>query len=312
MNNKTSATGTPGHSLLAAASCARARRRSAAAATNDQVVVPQVDRRDIERAEVPVERLRDRRSSPAPTRRRTSAPAGSTALRLGYHITEDFFVEGVYGADQGQRRAVPPDPAGRHLPRARRKSSATTTSRSATTCCPARSSSAASARRPSQFYLIAGVGSTKFDRAAPADLQRRLRLPRLPRRLGRAAARPARPHLLARPARQAPEHAEPRADRRPDASSSDPRRTAAMSTLLPVRRHGRRLARRCAAGAMRRARRGRRHGIAGDRAGDRRARLHAARDERPEPAPEGAARPRRDGQLLGDLVRPVPRRRCRS
>ena len=59
-------------------------------------------------------------SSAAPTRPRTSARARVYGVRLGYHITEDFFVEGVYAADQGERRGVPPDPAGRHLRRRKR------------------------------------------------------------------------------------------------------------------------------------------------------------------------------------------------
>ena len=49
--------------------------------------------------------------SPAPTRRRTSAPACVGGLRLGYHITEDFFVEAVYAqtkvSDEAFRQILP-------------------------------------------------------------------------------------------------------------------------------------------------------------------------------------------------------------
>ena len=76
---------------------------------------PQVDRRDIEKPKFPSNDF----EIGLFTGSYATQNFGSSwvyGARIGYHITEDFFVEGVYGADQGQRRAVPADPAGRHLP----------------------------------------------------------------------------------------------------------------------------------------------------------------------------------------------------
>ena len=187
----------------------------------DQVVVPQVDRRDVQLPRYPVERLRDRRCSPAPTRPQNfgSSAVGGAAPRLPHH--RGLLRRRRVRADQGQRRSRSARSCRAASSQRRRRSSATTTSRSATTCCRARCSSAASAARPSAAATSSAASAAPSSSTSAPDLQLRLRLPRLPGRLGRAAGRHARPHLLARPARQAPEHAEPRADRRPVRSSSD-------------------------------------------------------------------------------------------
>src|SRR5207237_3624144 len=66
------------------------------AGSNDQVVVPQVDRRDIEKPKFPSNDF----EIGLFTGTYATQNFGSSwvyGARIGYHITEDFFVEGVYG-----------------------------------------------------------------------------------------------------------------------------------------------------------------------------------------------------------------------
>ena len=107
---------------------------------NEQVVIPQVERREVV---VPKFPSKDFEIGAFVGTYGTQSFGASTVagVRLGYHITEDIFVEGVYGRtkvnDDLQRQIFfasafstpnPPWP--------------TTTCRSATTCCRAKSSSA--------------------------------------------------------------------------------------------------------------------------------------------------------------------------
>ena len=168
--------------LLAAASLAALRRRARRPPTTTRSSFPRsIGATSRSRSSRPT--TSRSACSPAATRPRTSARAGSTAPRIGYHITEDFFVEGVLRPDQGQRRAVPPDPAGRHLPAGHgearllqpvdrlqpvpRRDLHRRQARPAVAVLPRRRRRQHQVRRPAQ-----------------ADLQRRLRLPRLSRRLG--------------------------------------------------------------------------------------------------------------------------------
>ena len=247
--------------------------------------------------------------SPAPTRRRTSARAGSTALRLGYHITEDFFVEGVYGqtkvSDELFRQILP----GGIFAADSEKLSYYNLS-VGYNLLPGRDLHRRHARQAVAAVRHRRRRQHQVRRPAQADLQLRLRLPRLLSTDWVALQLDLRDHVFSLDLlgkRESTQNLEltggltvlllSRAghDITPTSSSAraprPPRYARSPAPLL---------------------RRRRRTGVVGDRAGDRGARLHAARDGRPEPAPEGAARPGRDGQLLGHLVRPVPRRRCRT
>ena len=95
-------------SLAALAGPALAQDKPAAA--DEQVVVPQVDRRDVDLPHFP---SRDFEvglfvGSYATENFGTSAVTG---LRAGYHLTEDFFVEGAYGrtkvSDESYRQILP-------------------------------------------------------------------------------------------------------------------------------------------------------------------------------------------------------------
>src|ERR1700712_4338784 len=80
------------------------------AANTDQVVVPQVDRRDIAKPKFPSNdfEIGTFVGTYATQNFGTSAVYG---LRLGYHVTEDFFVEGVYAqtkvSDKEFRQVLP-------------------------------------------------------------------------------------------------------------------------------------------------------------------------------------------------------------
>src|SRR5215212_8756224 len=70
--------------------------QSTPAGNNDQVVIPQVDRRDIEKPKFPSNDF----EIGLFTGTYATQNFGSSwvyGARIGYHITEDFFVEGVYG-----------------------------------------------------------------------------------------------------------------------------------------------------------------------------------------------------------------------
>jgi len=145
--------------LLAAASVA-ALAQSTPPANNEQVVIPQVDRRDIEKPKFP--------SNDFEVGLFTGAYAtqnfGSSwvyGARIGYHITEDFFVEGVYGqtkvSDELFRQILP---GGVFVAETEKLSYYNLSI--GYNLFPGEIFIGARRARPSQFYLIAGFGSTKF------------------------------------------------------------------------------------------------------------------------------------------------------
>ena len=133
--------------------------------------------------------------------------------RVGYHLTEDFFVQGVYAqtkvTDEAFRQILP----GGIFESKTQKLNYYNLS-VGYNILPGEVFLFSSRARPSQLYIIGGVGSTKFVDQRKPTFNFGFGFKRLPDRLRLAAARPARPHLHARPARQEPEHAEPRADDR--------------------------------------------------------------------------------------------------
>jgi len=145
--------------LLAAASFA-ALAQTTPPSNNDQVVVPQVDRRDIEKPKFP--------SNDFEVGLFTGSYAtqnfGSSwvyGARIGYHITEDFFVEGVYGqtkvSDELFRQILP----GGIFATEREKLSYYNFS-AGYNLFPGEIFIGGRRARPSQFYIVGGVGSTKF------------------------------------------------------------------------------------------------------------------------------------------------------
>ena len=158
MNNKTFRKASLA-TLLAAASFA-ALAQSTPAANNDQVVIPQVDRRDIEKPKFPSNDF----EIGLFTGTYATQNFGSSwvyGARLGYHITEDFFVEGAYGqtkvSDELFRQILP----GGILVAGTEKLSYYNLS-VGYNLLPGEIFIGGRRARPSQFYIVAGVGSTNF------------------------------------------------------------------------------------------------------------------------------------------------------
>ena len=129
---------------------------------SDQVVVPQVDRRDIRLPRFPSNdfEIGTFVGSYATQNFGTSLVAG---LRLGYHITEDFFVEGVVAqtkvSDALFRQVFP---GAGVFPTEKVKLTYYNLS-AGYNVLPGEVFIGARRAKPAALYLIGGVGSTKFD-----------------------------------------------------------------------------------------------------------------------------------------------------
>jgi outer membrane beta-barrel protein len=164
MNNKTIRKSSLA-ALLAAASLA-ALAQSTPPANNDQVVIPQVDRRDIEKPKFPSNDF----EIGLFTGSYATQNFGSSwvyGARIGYHITEDFFVEGVYGqtkvSDELFRQILP---GGIFLKDTEKLSYYNLSI--GYNLFPGEIFIGGRRAKPSQFYLIAGAGTTKFvDQSKP-------------------------------------------------------------------------------------------------------------------------------------------------
>ena len=131
------------------------------AANNDQVVVPQVDRRDIGVPKFPSNDFELGLFGGT----YSTQNFGSSfvyGLRAGYHITEDFFVEGVYAqtkvSDEQFRQILP----GGIFAEERTKLSYYNFSMGYN-LLPGEIFLGSRRAKPSQLYVVAGVGSTKID-----------------------------------------------------------------------------------------------------------------------------------------------------
>jgi outer membrane beta-barrel protein len=97
-------------SALTAATTARAADDKDTKPANEQVIVPKVDRRDIKVPKIPSNDFEfGVFTGTYATENFGSSPVNG--LRLGYHITEDFFVEGAYAkttvSDENFRQILP-------------------------------------------------------------------------------------------------------------------------------------------------------------------------------------------------------------
>jgi len=130
-------------------------------AKSDQVVVPEVDRRDITVPKFPSNDFEIGLfgGTYATQNFGTSAVGG---VKLGYHITEDFFVEGVYAqtkvSDENYRQILP----GGVFPEESSKLSYYNLS-IGYNILPGEVFIGSKRAKPSQLYVVAGVGSTKFN-----------------------------------------------------------------------------------------------------------------------------------------------------
>jgi len=143
-----------------ALTCPIARAQNAGAST-EQVVVPQVDRRDIARPKFPSNDFEIGAFVGTYSTQNFGASAVG-GVRLGYHVTEDFFAEGVYAqtkvSDATFRQVLP----GGVFPT--EKVSLTYYNLSVGyNVLPGEVFIGSNRAKPTAFYLIGGVGSTKFD-----------------------------------------------------------------------------------------------------------------------------------------------------
>jgi outer membrane beta-barrel protein len=145
----------------AVALCLAAHAADPTPTTTDQVVVPEVDRRDIKTPHFPSNdfEIGAFGGTYATQNFGTSAVGG---VRLGYHITEDFFVEGVYAitkvSDELFRQILP----GGIFPLEKEKLTYYNLS-VGYNILPGELFVGGRRARPTQFYIITGVGSTKVD-----------------------------------------------------------------------------------------------------------------------------------------------------
>jgi outer membrane beta-barrel protein len=158
MNNKTLS-----QALLAAALAATSAAALGAdppAANTDQVVVPQVDRRDIGVPKFPSNDFEMGLfgGTYATQNFGTSFVYG---VRVGYHITEDFFVEGAYAqtkvSDELFRQILP---GGVFATQSEKLSYYNASV--GYNILPGEIFIGSRRARPSQLFIVAGVGSTKF------------------------------------------------------------------------------------------------------------------------------------------------------
>jgi len=138
-----------------------ARAADPAPPARDQVVVPQVDRRGLHLPKFPTSDFElGAFVGTYSTQNFGSSPVGG--VRLGYHITEDFFVEGVYAAtkvsDADFRQVLP----GGVFPQPKETLSYYNLSLGYN-ILPGEIFIGSAHAFASQFYVIAGVGSTKLD-----------------------------------------------------------------------------------------------------------------------------------------------------
>lgn len=127
---------------------------------NQQVIVPEVDRRDVKLPRIPSNDFEAGLMAGTYSVQNFGANA-VYGLRLGYHITEDFFVEGVYGqtkvSDELFRQILP----GGVYPNEKEKLTYYNVS-IGYNLLPGEVFFGSSRAKASAIYLIGGVGSTKI------------------------------------------------------------------------------------------------------------------------------------------------------
>ena len=147
-------------SFAAAALPALAQSTQPARPASEAVVVPEVDRRDVRLPRYPSNdfELGLYTGAFATENFGTSLVYGA---RVGYHLTEDFFVQGVYAqtkvSDEAFRQILPGGIFGAETQKLNYYNLSV-----GYNILPGEVFLFSSRARPSQFYVIGGVGSTKF------------------------------------------------------------------------------------------------------------------------------------------------------
>jgi outer membrane beta-barrel protein len=140
---------------------AAAQSQTPAQPANEQVVVPEVGRRDVKLPRIP---SKDFEAGLFTGTYNTENFGASwvNGIRLGYHLTEDFFVEGVYAqtkvSDENYRQILP----GGVFPDSKETLSYYNLS-VGYNLLPGEIFFGKSAAKASAIYVIGGVGSTRFN-----------------------------------------------------------------------------------------------------------------------------------------------------
>jgi outer membrane beta-barrel protein len=147
--------------LIAIASTAAALAADPPPKPTEQVVIPEVDRRDIEKPRFPSNDFEIGLFAGSYATQNFGASA-VTGVRLGYHVTEDFFVEGAYAitkvSDASFRQVLPSGV----FPEEKEKLKYYNLS-VGVNVLPGEVFIGGKRAKPSAFYVIGGVGSTSFN-----------------------------------------------------------------------------------------------------------------------------------------------------
>jgi len=147
--------------LLAALAIAPFARAQTQAPANEQVIVPEVDRREVKLPRFPSKDFEIGVFGGTYATQNFGASAVG-GLRLGYHITEDFFVEGMYAqtkvSDESFRQVLP----GGVFPNRTETLSYYNLS-AGYNLLPGEVFLGSKRAKATAVYVIGGVGSTKFN-----------------------------------------------------------------------------------------------------------------------------------------------------
>jgi len=128
--------------------------------SNDQVVVPQVDRRDVKRPRLPSNDFEIGLFTGTYATQNFGSSA-VTGVRLGYHVTEDVFVEAAYGQTKVSDELFRQVFAAGIFPTPSQKLTYYNVS-AGYNLLPGEIFIGRNIAKASSFYVIGGVGSTKF------------------------------------------------------------------------------------------------------------------------------------------------------
>jgi len=146
--------------LSAASGIVAAQATAPATKADEQVVVPEVDRREVKKARLPSNDFEIGLFAGV-YEAQNFGSSTVYGVRLGYHVTEDVFVEGAYGqtkvSDEAFRQVLP----GGVFPNEKEKLTYYNFS-AGYNFLTGESFFGKNIAKASAFYLIGGIGSTKF------------------------------------------------------------------------------------------------------------------------------------------------------
>jgi outer membrane beta-barrel protein len=129
---------------------------------NEQVIVPQVDRRDVRVPKIPSNDFEIGLFAGTYATQNFGS-SSVTGIRLGYHITEDFFVEGTYGrtkvSDEAFRQILPGGIFATQEEKLKYYNLSI-----GINVLPGEVFLWRNYARPSAFYIIGGIGNTDFNK----------------------------------------------------------------------------------------------------------------------------------------------------